>query len=415
MFLRCRLTTAAAAVALLTAGSVGADWDSGRGLFNQGRYDEAVGHFQETVKSNPNWAPGHVMLGRCQLAMKQYDEALESFGTAIVLDPDDPTNVVLMSRTLMTEDRFEEARELLDGLPERGLNLDWKAEVARMQASCLLGEDRASDAVAVLEERIADDPKRAALHRALAVAHRASGDSATAVDDLDRAFSLDPSDHASGRAAVTTALKLAAETENSGLAIRYRDHALEVATRLASASPEFDSLYLAGRAAFEAGRFDAAADWFDAAVESRPRYPRAHYDLGRSLAALGRNDEAITQLRSSLGASPDDELARRIHSQLARLLTSELELAAAARHYRAAGKTGRAEQIDEIAAGFVEALERLATLRASIAELAEMEAELESFGDEQGVEALADQRAVMDREVAEIEENLSEVRVALSR
>ncbi len=415
MFPTHRLVTSTTVAVVLTAGLVAADWNTGRDLYNQERFGEAAVHFQATVKSNPNWPSGYVMLGRCQLAMKQYDEALENLRTAVVLDPDDPTNVVLLGRALMTVDRHKEARELLEGLAIEDLSLDWKAEVARMQASCLLEEDRAVDAVAVLEERLADDPERAALHRAMATAHKASGDTAAVLDDLDRTFTLEPSDHASGRAAVTAAQKLADATDDGELAAQYRGRALDIATRLATVAPEFDHILLAGRAAFEAGRFDTAAHWFEAAVESRPREPRVRYDLGRSLAALDRNDEAIAELRSALGVSPDDELTRRIHSQLGRLLTSELELSAAARHYRAAGRTERAEQIDEIAAGFVQALERLATLRASTAELAQMEAELESFGDAKGVAALADRRETMDREIVEIEGNLSEVRMALSR
>lgn len=415
MFLRNRLLAAATAAIVLAAGSAAADWDSGRELYHQGRFDEAAVHFQETVKSNPNWPSGYVMLGRCQLAMERYDEALETFRTAVDLNSDDPTNVILLGRALMAADRHSESRELLEGLAVDDLSPDWKAEVARMRASCLLDEDRAADAVAVLEARLADDPERAALHRAMAAAHKAMGDTAAAVVDFDRAFTLEPADVSSGRAAVTLALKLAAATGDDHLAARYRGRALEVATRLATVAPEYDVFLLAGRAGFEAGRFEAAAGWYSAAVESRQHDPRARYDLGQSLAALDRNGEAIAALRSALDTSPDDELARRIHGQLGRLLTSDLDLEAAARHYRAAGMTDRAEQIDETADGFAQALERLATLRNSTAELAQMEAELESFGDAKGVAALADQRETMDREIAEIEGNLSEVRLALSR
>jgi len=415
MFFRTTFFTAATAAIVLATGSAAADWDSGRELYHQGRFDEAAVHFQATVKSNPNWLSGYVMLGRCALAMERYDEAIGSFRTAVVLDSDSPTNVVLLGRALMAADRHSESLELLEGLAVDDLSPDWKAEVARMRASCLLEEDRAADAVAVLEARLADDPERAALHRAMAAAHKATGDTAAAMDDLDHAFTLEPADVSSGRAAITLALKLAAATEDDDLAARYRGRALEVATRLATVAPEYDVFLLAGRTAFEAGRFDTAAGWYSAAVEGRPHDPRARYDLGRSLAALDRNDEAIAALRSALDASPDDELARRIHGQLGRLLTSDLELAAAARHYRVAGMTDRAEQIDETAAGFAQALERLATLRNSTAELARMEVELESFSDAKGVAALADRRETMDREIAEIEGNLSEVRLALSR
>jgi len=355
------------------------------------------------------------MLGRCQLAMKQYDEALENLHTAVELDPNDPTNVIVLSRALMTVERFTESRQLLEELAIDDLNLDWKAEVVRMQASCLLEEDRATDAVILLEERLRNDPDRAALYRALATAHSASGERAAAMDDLDRAFTLEPADHSSGRTAVAIAQRLAADTEDDDLAARYRSRALDIATRLATVAPEFDTTLLAGQTAFEADRLDTAAAWFDAAVKSHPQDPRARYDLGRSLAALNRNDEAINELRAALDSSPDDELARRIHSQLGHLLTSNLDLAAAARHYRAAGRTDRAEQIDEIASGLTQALERLTTLRNSTTELAEMEAELETFGDAKGVAALADRRETMDREIAAIEENVSEVRSALTQ
>ncbi len=148
-------------------------------------------------------------------------------------------------------------------------------------------------------------------------------------------------------------------------------------------------------------------------MKARPQEPVARYHLGRTLAALDRNDEAIGQLRAALGGAPDDDLAVRIHSLLGQLLACRLELPEAVRHYRAAGDGGRADRIDEIAAGFDEALARLVGLRSDAAELAGMEAELETLGDADGVTALAGRRQAMGREIADIESNLSEVRDAL--
>ena len=402
------------AIALLMAGIAAADWNAGRLLYNEGRFAEAAVHFQETVGSNPNWPSGYLMLGRCQLAMGEYDEALENLRTAVELGPDDPTNTVTLGRALMTVDRFAEARELLDGLHLNALPPDWKAEVARMQA-CLIEEDRAADAVTLLEARLADDPNRAALHRALADAHRAVGDRTATLDDLARAFSLDSADHASGRAAVITALSLADDAGDDELKASYCDRAVEIADELATASPDYEHTLLAGEAAFAAGRLEAAAGWFGAAVKSRPQEPTAQFDLGRTLAALDHNEEAVVHLRAALGAAPEAELATHIHGQLGRLLACSLELPEAARHYRAAGDNDRADQIDTLSGGFREALERLATLRNSAAEFARMEAQLDELGDAKGVTAMSDHRNVISREIAGIEGNLSEVRAALCR
>ena len=410
-----RLVAAVAVAVVLAAGPAIADWNVGRKFYSQGRYADAAVHFHAMVKSNPNWPPGYLMLGRCQLALEQYDEALENLRTATELDPNDPTNIVTLSRALMTVDRHTEALGLLDGLNLEGLTPDWKTEVARMQASCLIEEDRAADAVTLLEARLAADPDRAALHRAIAAARKASGDRAAALDDLARAFSLDPSDHSSARAAVTTALSLAAAADNDDVAHSYEDRALEIATELATAAPEYDHALLAGEAALRASQLESAAGWFAAAVKIQPQEPEARFDLGRTLAALDRNDEAITHLRAALGAAPGDEMATRIHGQLGGLLACGLELAEAARHYRAAGESARADEIDGLAAGFAEALERLTSLRTSSAELARMGTELEALGDAKGVAALADRRESMGREIAVIEGNLSEVRLALCR
>ena len=409
-----RLVVATLAVAVvLAAGPANADWGAGLELYNQGRFADAVEHFQAVVKSNPHWPGGYLMLGRCQLALEQYSEALENLQAAAELGPDDPANTVALCRALMTVDRNAEARELLEGLDLDQLSPAWKTEVARMLASCLLAEDRVADAVAVLETRLAEDPDRAALERAIAGAYQAAGDQTAALDHLARAFALDPDDHGSGRKAATTALALAAAAGADDLAAIFYGRALEIATELATVAPDYEHLLLAGQTALEARQPEVAVGWFAAAVKNRPQDPEARFYFGHTLAVLDRDDEAIAQLRMVLGAAPDEELAIRIHSQLGGLLACRLELPEAARHYRAAGDNGRAGRIDELASRFDEALGRLADLRSDSAELAGMESELEVLADVEGVAALARRREVIGREIAAIEGNLAEVRAAL--
>jgi tetratricopeptide (TPR) repeat protein len=313
----------------------------------------------------------------------------------------------------MAVDRYVEARELLEGLDLEKLSSPWKVETARMLARILRAEDRAADAVVVLEAQLDDNPDNVALHRAIAAAFQETGDSVEALNHLARAFVLDPDDHASGRAATITALALAAATSDDALAAGFHAQAVELSAKLATAAPEYENALLAGEAAYSANQLVVAADWFAAAVKERPQEPVARYHLGRTLAALDRNDEAIGHLRAALGNAPDEELAVRIHGQLGRLLACRLELPEAARHYRAAGDDEHAGRIDELAASFNKALARLAGLRGDAAEFAGIEAELEELGDASGVTAVADRRKAMGQEIAEIEDNLSAVRAAL--
>ncbi len=410
----CKLVVVTTAIAImLTVAPVAADWNAGLELFGQERFAEAVEHFQGVIKSNPNWPGAYLMLGRCQLALKQPDEALHNLRKAVELGPDDPSNVAALSRALIDQGLNTETIELLEGVDLKNLNPAWRVEMERMLASCLLAEYRTDDAVALLESGLAEAPDSAALHRAIAGAYQAVGNRPAAFDHLAQAFTLDPDDHASGRSAVKTALALAGATADDETAESLRMRAVELATALATAAPEYEHLLLAGEADLAARQLGAAADWFVAAVSKRPQEPLARFYLGRTLAALDRNDEAITHLRAGLGCAPDDELEVRIHGQLGRLLACRLELSEAARHYQAAGDAGHAQRINELAADFADALTRLAALRGDSAELAGMEAELEKLGDNNGVTAVAGQREIRDREIAGIEANLTDVRVAL--
>lgn len=410
---RAFMITALAVAFVLGAGPVAADWNAGVDLYNQGRFAEAAEHFRGVVKTNPGWPGGYLMLGRCELALGQPKEALDHLRVAVTLGPEDPANAATLSRALIAADLHTEARELLEGLDLEELSLPWKAEFARMLARCLLAEDRAADAVAALETRLDDDPDNAALHRAIASAYQATGDRMAVLDHLARAFVLDPDDRASGHAATTMALALAADADDDGLAASLHGRALELATKLATAFPEYDSALLAGEAAVGANQLESGARWFAAAVKERPQEPVAQYHLGRTLALLDRNDEAIRHLRAALGAAPDSELAVRIHDQLGRLLACRLELSEAARHYRAAGDDEHAGRVDALAANISGALARLADLRGNIAEMIAMEADLEALGDANGVTAVADRREAVGRGIAAIEDNLSEVRAAL--
>lgn len=414
---RIRMTVVAAAMiaGVLWAASSAADWDAGLELYREGRFADAMGHFHATVTEHPEWADGYLMLGRCQLALQQFDEALESLRRAVELRPGDAAVVVTLSRALMAVGRHVEAREHLEALDLGDTNPAWKVEASRMLAHILIVEGRADDAVSVLEERLAEFPESAPLHQAIAGAYQATGDRAAALDHFIRALAINPGDFVSARGAATSALALAEAAGDDAAAARSYRRAFEMADRLATDAPGYDHTLLAGQAALGVGDLQAAAGWFTAAVESRPREPVAHFHLARTLAALDHADQAIFHLRTALGAAPDDELAERIHNQLGRLLACRLELDEAARHYRAAGDAGRAAEIEVIGAGFSHAIVRLADLRRDVAALTGMEAELKDLGDADGVAALAGRRQAMVREIEAIEGNLAEVRAALCR
>ncbi len=65
-----------------------------------------------------------------------------------------------------------------------------------------------------------------------------------------------------------------------------------------------------GRAYYNSGQHERAAEVFDELLAIDPSLPYAHFALGQSLKQLGRPDEARTHLRLAVALAPDSRLYR---------------------------------------------------------------------------------------------------------
>jgi tetratricopeptide (TPR) repeat protein len=76
-----------------TVGEVRSEFDykvwqkEGQVLFRQGRYDEALQAFDQSIQINPKYADSWNDKGFVLLVTRRYDEALECFDVAIALEP----------------------------------------------------------------------------------------------------------------------------------------------------------------------------------------------------------------------------------------------------------------------------------------------------------------------------------------
>ena len=93
---------------------------------------------------------------------------------------------------------------------------------------------------------------------------------------------------------------------------RHHAQAATVLARAARLEPRKGSILEAlGRACYNSGQHDHAADTFEALLEVDPSAHYAHYALGQSLKQLGRPKEARTHLRLAVALSPSSRLTRR--------------------------------------------------------------------------------------------------------
>lgn len=105
-----------------------------------------------------------------------------------------------------------------------------------------------------------------------------------------------------------------------GQALMRRRHYAQAAVlleRAARLEPRRGSIIEAlGRACYNSGQHERAAEVFGELLEIDPSLPYAHFALGQSLKRLGRTDEARTHLRLAVALAPDSRLYRNALARL---------------------------------------------------------------------------------------------------
>lgn len=178
-------------------------------------------------------------------------------------------------RTAFRVDPSEDSRDAVHSLVklQTDLNDKW------FLASQLISEQKRRPAIRLLEEIVATNPRMAFAHARLGTLYAASGDRTRGVRLLQTAIELDSNDS-------------------------YPHGML-------------------GWLAYLDSRPEEALQHFQNANQLEPMNARLRYQLGLSLAALGRNPEAATSFRESLAINPNDLEAC---SALARILLAQHQL-----------------------------------------------------------------------------------------
>jgi tetratricopeptide (TPR) repeat protein len=145
----------------------------GLGYVEVARKDQnaAVNHFDRAVVANPRYAPALVGRGEALLALGQRDMALKSFEAAVVAD-----------------ESLAPLRTRIEVLRVRGLQED--VDAARKAAE----GGQLEDAARAYERAIAASPESPFLYRELADVVRRHGDLDAALQHVQKAAQLDPTD-----------------------------------------------------------------------------------------------------------------------------------------------------------------------------------------------------------------------------
>lgn len=217
----------------------------GEALLRLGNPSEAEIAFRTAISANGKDARSVAGLARVALAKRDIAEALRLFGQAKEIDATDPRIRLSVAAVLAQSGRASEALKEIEGIDPRARSV----EVSMALATAYLRNDRAREAVSLIEPLVRAAPQAAAPRYVLGTAYLLSGrpdDAAREFSELDRLIPGNPA----------------------------------VGLRLASADLR------RGRAREAVARLDSVAKAFE-------KVPEYHLERARALVLVGRDDEAL--------------------------------------------------------------------------------------------------------------------------
>jgi len=233
-------------------------------LQEEGRLDEAIGHYERAAALEPDYAPAYNNLGTALRAKGHLDEAVAAFERALIVTPDYADAHYNLANTLMEAHRTGEAA---DHLQTARRLLPASAAIHNNLGKALADQGRLEEAVAELRQAAALDRASAKARRNLGNVLAARGEFTEALAQLQQAFQLDPADVAVG--------------------------------------------YDLGTLLLQQERLDAAVSVLRAVVRQSPEYAEARNNLGIALASRGNLNDAIEQFQEAVRLKPGLADARR--------------------------------------------------------------------------------------------------------
>ncbi len=293
---------------LLASAEYGAEAQDNLGvaLVRLGRIQEAIPHYEQALRLNPDYAEVHDNLGLALMSLGRVPEAIGQFEQALTIKPGFAVAHGNLGMALVRLGRIQEAIPHYEQALR--LNPDY-AEAHNNLGLALMSLGRATEAIGHFQQALAIQPDSTEAHNNLGNILLQQGRYNDAIAEYEQALRTDP-DSAAAESNLGLALARLGKLRE---AIAHYQQALRIDPNRAEAH------YNLGNALQQTGNDPEAIPQYQDALRIDPRDADAHSKLGAALMATGKTQEAIEQLQQALQIKPDLAEAQ---NNLARLLAT---------------------------------------------------------------------------------------------
>ncbi|PWT86698.1 MAG: hypothetical protein C5B57_00635 [Blastocatellia bacterium] len=257
----------------------------GAAILRQGRLTASLEHLKAAVKSTPNSAEAHRILGMSYWADEQYDNAAGAFRTAIRLQPQDERSRLGLADVLVAagkpdeaEQAFKDAIRAVPGSGQAHYNL------GRLYDS----QQRPSEAAQTLQAAAGFSPVVGLdyLYETIARTYASQPDFDRAIDFAVKRTEVNPNNSEAHRALGEMYLRQGRDDEA----------VTELLAALLMNRNDADSYGGIAQVDLRAGRYPDAVEMARRALAIRSDHGTAQYALATALIRLGRTDEGNREL-----------------------------------------------------------------------------------------------------------------------
>ncbi|UCF42748.1 MAG: tetratricopeptide repeat protein [Planctomycetota bacterium] len=292
----------------------------GGALFEEGRFDEALAHFNEALRINPKYADARRNAGIVLLRQGKIDEAVAAFAEVLSYRGDWPITHNYLGLAYAQRGEFDLAVQNYNAALRLKPNY---VEALKNLGIALKEQGKTNEAISKWVKALEFEPDNPDVHynMGLVVAEQSRYEQAIHHFNITLAAKPNwPEAHHNLGAACYLQGKLDLAAKHCSEAIRL--------------SPDYyDAHQNMGMVMAKQGKLDEAIRHFNKALEAEPPRPEVHYNLGGVYYQQGNLKLAAGQCAEALGLKPD-YLAARV--ALAGILVEMGENQSAVEHYHKA-------------------------------------------------------------------------------